>query len=168
MNCERIHKMAQSLVKKAGSRNPFVIADENSIFIKYINDFKKLKGMYMIIKRNRFIFINTNLSEQLQKVVCAHEIGHDILHRAYVDGAFHESSLFDTRNGFEYEANIFAAEIMLDDDIVESLAKEGISENDMASMLGVDRNIVELKLISMNKRGYKFKIGYNYNSRFLA
>ena len=53
MNCEAIHKMAQSLVEKSGSRNPFVIADSNSIIIKYINDFKTLKGMYMIIKRNR-------------------------------------------------------------------------------------------------------------------
>lgn len=168
MNCEAIHKMAQSLVEKSGSRNPFVIADSNSIIIKYINDFKTLKGMYMIIKRNRFIFVNTNLPEGIQKVVCAHEIGHDMLHKDYIEGAFHETALFDTKNTFEYEANMFAAEIMIDDKLLKSLAEEGMSIEAIASSLGIDKNIVELKFISMNKRGYKFKLPHTYNSGFLA
>lgn len=156
MNCERIKKMADALVKKTGSRNPFVIADENSIFIRYINDFKTLKGMYTVIKRCRFIFINANLPEEIQRVVCAHEIGHDMLHREMAQmGAISETSLFDTKNSFEFEANVFAAELLIDDNMAISMAREGMSIGNIASSLSLDPGIVEIKFLSLGRRGHK-------------
>jgi len=169
MNCESIKRMADSLVKKSESRNPFVIADENSIIIKYINDFKTLKGMYAVIKRNRFVFINANLPEQMQKVVCAHEIGHDMLHRFMAEmGAISETALFDTKNSFELEANIFAADLLIDDNIAITLAKDGMSVSEIASALDLDKNIVEIKFLSLSRRGYKINLSFSFKSAFLA
>ena len=169
MKCESIKRMADALVKKSESRNPFVIADENSIFIKYINDFKTLKGMYTVIKRNRFIFINANLPEQMQKVVCAHEIGHDMLHRFMADmGAISETALFDIKNTFELEANIFAAELLIDDSMAIALAKDGMSVSEIASVLDLDQNIVEIKFLSLSRRGYKVNLSFTFKSSFLV
>lgn len=170
LNCESIKKMADSLVKKAGSRNPFVIADENSIFIRYINDFKTLKGMYTVIKRCRFIFINANLPEELQRVVCAHEIGHDALHRYMAQmGAISETALFDTKNSYEFEANVFAAELLIDDNMALSMARDGMSVGAIAQSLGLDPNIVEIKFLSLSRRGHKINnVPFSFKSAFLA
>lgn len=169
MNCESIKKMADRLVKKAGSRNPFVIADENSIIIKYINDFKTLKGMYTVIKRNKFIFINANLPEEIQKVVCAHEIGHDIIHSFMAEmGAVSETTLFDTKNSFEFEANVFAAELLIDDNLALAMARDGMSISDIASSLCLDKNIVEIKFLSLQRRGNKINVPFSFKSSFLA
>lgn len=169
MNCESIKKMADRLVKKAGSRNPFVIADENSIIIKYINDFKTLKGMYTVIKRNKFIFINANLPEEIQKVVCAHEIGHDTIHSFMAEmGAVSETTLFDTKNSFEFEANVFAAELLIDDNLALAMARDGMSISDIASSLCLDKNIVEIKFLSLQRRGNKINVPFSFKSSFLA
>ena len=69
--------------------------------------------MYKIIKRNRVIFINSNLPEYLQKIVCAHELGHDILHRHLAKNvALQEFMLYDMTSRPEYEANMVAADIL--------------------------------------------------------
>lgn len=169
MNCESIKKMADKLVKKAGSRNPFVVADEMGINIKYINDFKTLKGMYTVILRNRFIFINAALTEEIQKIVCAHEIGHDVMHSFMAKmGAVSETTLFDTKNSFEFEANVFAAELLIDDNIALAMAREGMAISEIASALCLDKNIVEIKFLSLSRRGHKINIQFNFKTSFLA
>ena len=81
MNPELLYRAGSRIVKRCGTREPFSIADEMGIKVLFCDNFGPLKGMYRVIKRNRFIFINQNLSDQMQRIVCAHEIGHDQLHR---------------------------------------------------------------------------------------
>ena len=83
--------------------------------------------MYRVIKRSRFIFINENLSGRMQRIVCAHELGHDQLHRNLAKGsAIQEFMLYDMTTKPEYEANIVAAEILLDtDEILEYIYDYG-------------------------------------------
>ena len=56
--------------------NPFSGSDS-----PVCENFSSLKGMYRVIKRNRFIFLNNSLDENMLRIVCAHELGHDQLHR---------------------------------------------------------------------------------------
>lgn len=55
-----IFNKANSIVKKLGTRNPFVIADELGIKV-YFHEFQDLLGMYRIILRQRSVFLNSNL-----------------------------------------------------------------------------------------------------------
>ena len=83
MNAEQLSKVGSDLVQRCGTRDPFQIA--NALGINVMDDCENLgslKGMYCIVKRNRFIFLNKDLSPQMKRIVCAHEIGHDQLHRA--------------------------------------------------------------------------------------
>lgn len=86
-------------------------------------DFKKQKGVYMVIERNPFIFLKNDLHPVMRSIVLLHEIGHDLLHKeeAVKFGGFKEFNIFEMCNRrMEFEANIFAAEIMLsDDDMLE-------------------------------------------------
>ena len=75
--------------------------------------------MYRVIKRNRFIFLNNSLDENMLRIVCAHELGHDQLHRNMAKTTpIHEFMLYDMKSKPEYEANIVAAEILMDSDEV--------------------------------------------------
>lgn len=75
MNAENLSKVGSRLVKRCGTRDPFSIARQLGIEVLFCEDFGPLKGMYRVIKRSRFIFINENLSGQMQRIVCAHELG---------------------------------------------------------------------------------------------
>lgn len=86
------------------------------------------------------IFINNQLSEQMQRIVCAHELGHDQLHRNLAkDNPLREFMLYDMRTKPEYEANIVAAEILLDnDELLEYIYQYRFSAEQIARAMETD------------------------------
>ena len=125
----------------------------------YIDDFDPLKGMYRVIKRNRFIFINRDLSPRIRRIVCAHEIGHDRLHRHLAKGnSLQEFMLYDMTRKPEYEANIVAAEILLDtDELLEYIYDYGYSSEQIAEAMQTDINLVALKVAHLTQTGHKLR-----------
>ena len=80
-------KLAAILCDAAARRDPFQIAKELGIIVlDDCENFGQLKGMYRVVKKNRFIFLNQDLSPQTKRIVCTHEIGHDRLHHALAKG----------------------------------------------------------------------------------
>lgn len=167
VNC--IYDSVQSKIKKSRTRNPFTIAEDNGIMLIFDSNLNKMKGMYTIIKRNRIIIINDNMPERMQQIVCAHELGHDALHREFArNGGLREFMLYDMKSRPEYEANMFAADLLLEDDDMMELAKDGYDMQQVAGMLNTDINLVGLKMASMNYRGYDLRIGIEPRSDFLG
>lgn len=149
MNAEQLSKVGSDLVRRCGTRDPFQIA--NALGINIMDDCENLgslKGMYCIVKRNRFIFLNKDLSPQMKRIVCAHEIGHDRLHRALAKKhGLQEFVLYDMATKPEYEANIVAAEILLDsDEILEYIYDYGYTSEQIARAMHTDINLVALKI----------------------
>ncbi len=139
------------------------------IEVLFRNDFIKLKGLYRVIQRNRFIFLNDNLSEQVQTLVCAHELGHDAHHRKLADdNPFREYVLYSMNTRPEYEANLFAASLLLPDDEVHEYALEGHDVVQIAGMMNTDINLILIKMADMNSRGYSFNNPYIPRSDFLG
>lgn len=158
MSADEIYKKAQLLIKKSGTNDPFVIASDNNIMVKTVTDFKSLKGLYTIIKRKRVIILNGNLPYEEQKIVCAHEIGHDIMHREYAKNkVLHEYVLCDIKAKTEYEANMFAADILFDDSEIYKLAcAYECDAEKIAEKLNSNADIIKIKLLNMNLRGFYF------------
>ena len=164
-----IHDEARQLVQRYGTRDPFRIAEELGIHVLYDNDFKALKGMYKIIQRSRFIILNGNLSDRDQRTVCAHELGHDRLHRHFAKtSALQEFMLYDMRSRPEYEANIFASELLIDDDDVFELIQEERDICHIASELGEDINMVLIKIDELRQQGYDLRVPYRPQADFLG
>ena len=159
MSAYSLSKAGSSLVKRCGTRDPFRIAHELGIEIMFCSDFGTLKGMYRVIKRNRFIFINDDLSGQMQRIVCAHELGHDQLHRNLAKGnALQEFMLYDMTTKPEYEANIVAAEILLDtDEVLEYIYQYGYTSEQIARAMHTDINLVALKIAHLAETGYNLR-----------
>ena len=161
MTCRDAYKLPRKLVRKYKTRDPFVLAEKLGIIIKFCTDFVKQRGASAIVLGNRVIFINANQSEQMQRMVCAHELGHLLLHRkCYSEAAWvlnHE--LFDIKDDLEYEANVFAAYFLIDDADMFDCLHEGYNIVSAASSLDVNVNLLMLKLVEMNKQeGFNFQI----------
>ncbi len=166
---DTIVETGAALVEKCGTRDPFRIAKEIGIRVKFVDGFSTLKGCYQIILRNRWIFINSNLRPSMRRIVCAHEIGHDQLHRRMVDGgrSMMEFELYDMKNRPEYEANIFASELLLDtDEILDYIYNYRYDVQQIAAIMKSDVNLVALKISTLTKDGYQLRIP-DYKNNFL-
>ena len=156
-----VFKLPRKLVRKYHTSNPFTLAKRLGIIVKYCSDFVKQRGASAIILGNRFIFINTNLSEQMQIMVCAHELAHQLLHKSHYgkEAWVLNHELFDLRDELEYEANVFAANLLIDDDEMFDLLHEGCNIVATASGLGINVNLLVLKMVEMNKQqGFNFQV----------
>ena len=76
--------------------------------------------------------------------------------------------LYDMAARPEYEDNVFAAEILLDDDEIYVLAKEGYDIPGIAAKLGTDYNLLLIKMNEMVKRGYALYAPPGADTRFLG
>jgi Zn-dependent peptidase ImmA (M78 family) len=103
----------------------------------------------------------------MNAIVCAHELGHDQLHRVLAkDTPFQEFMLYDMASRTEYEANIFAAELLLDTGSVLEYVKNGYDSLQIASATGTDINLVALKVDSLIRSGYDLR-EQPHDSKFL-
>ena len=158
-NTSEIVRKANHLVKECGTRDPNRIARELGIEVMPC-DFKRQKGAYKVILRNRFIFIKQDLHPVMERIVLLHEIGHDTLHRAEASkaGVLQEFNIFNMQNiRMEYEANIFASQVALDDDEFLELCDRGYDTQQIASALHSDINLVALKADTLISQGYRLR-----------
>lgn len=138
-----IKQKANSMARKYNSRNPLEIIKNLNVILVYY-PLKDVRGFYQFFQRNNIIYIDDNLPENEQIVVCAHELGHMLLHK-------NSNALFmDTRTHFvttkyENEANTFAAELLIPDSII--LENPGMTKNQIARLTGYDEKIMEFKKI---------------------
>lgn len=168
MRRDTVRLAAEKLARRFGTRNPFDIAEGLGVTVLFRPDFKKLKGLYHVIARNRFIFISGALPPALQAIVCAHELGHDALHRDLAAGsAFHEYALF-VQSPVEHEANLFAASLLLPDEAVLEAVRETDDIAQASEYLGTDINLLLIKLRDLNARGYRFNTAFDVPSDFLG
>ena len=116
-------------------------------------------GMYRVIRRNRFIFLNKELSDKMLRIVCAHELGHDQLHRRLAQAnCLHEFMLYDMTTRPEYEANIVAAEILIDtDELLEYIYSYNYSAEQIAMAIDTEINLVALKIAHLTGLGYELR-----------
>lgn len=168
MSQRYIHTLAQELVDRFGTRDPFAIAGELGAHIKFVDNFVSLKGMYRVILGERYIFISNHLEERTQRIVCAHELGHDQLHRALATHSIiQEFMLYDMNSRPEYEANLFAAALLLDDESIQECAADGCDVLQTAMRLETDINLVLIKMAQMNERGHNFNTPARSDTTFL-
>ena len=72
-------------------------------------------------------------------------------------------------NETEYQANLFAADLLIEDEAVEQLSKnEDLDYFSFCSSLYTTPELMSFKLYSLMKRGQKYNMPMDINSGFLA
>lgn len=150
----RIAGLADRLCEKHGTRNPFDIAEADGVILRFCPEFQTLRGMYKVILGQRFVFLNGNMKRREARQVLAHELGHDTLHREMAkDTIVQDHFLLDMTLKPEYEANLFASQLLYGDEKVLSLLRAGKSASECAALLGAPMPLFELKMKILEQRG---------------
>ena len=137
-----IRKKVAYLKKKYDTSNPFDLAACLGIKVIF-EDLGTINGYYNKQLRMRQIHINQNLPEHIQKLTCAHELGHALLH-PNANTPFLRNSTFYSVDKLEIEANAFAAELLISDDDIDE--HKNYTVNQFARMLGYREELIRLKL----------------------
>lgn len=166
----RAFALPRRLIRRFQTRDPFTIAEGMGITVLIRTDFVRQKGVFAVIGNISFIFINGNLSEYMQRLVCAHELGHALLHRRLgaMPGGMMEFEIFDITDAAEYEANVFAANLLMDEQEVLEMAREGYDVIYIAKKLNINVNILLVKLNEMRSKGYDLRVPYEPARKFLG
>ena len=141
-------RIAESLVRKCGTRNPFRIADALG-FIVIQTPLQGIRGFYQYLNRCHIIYVDSALNEQDSRFVCAHEIGHVLLHRGY-NRIFMDTHTYFAVNKFEIEANRFSVDLLFDDNELRDLLEYPIQI--AADCMGVSTELAEYRMRSITPR----------------
>lgn len=119
MNNELVVESVNNLIKIFGTRDPFIIAEKIGINVQFREYSKNIKGYCINTYGDINIIINSSYDKIAQNIICAHELGHAILHAEKFDNIFSVSFQKYEIDFLERQANIFAAALLLKGDELE-------------------------------------------------
>ncbi len=155
---------AEALFRRFKTRDPFLIAKHLGITVILLDTLTHLRGFFRVIRQNAYLFINAALSPEERRVVCAHELGHARLHKADTPSL----RISDGGRGKqELEANLFAAALLIPAEELRPLLLEEKSAREAAAVLGVDENLVALRVKMLSSKDRAARIP-DYDPLFLA
>jgi Zn-dependent peptidase ImmA (M78 family) len=137
-----IKSVVEKIKRKYKTSEPFELCSLMGITVLY-SDLGSIRGIYQYKYKKRMIHINCNLDSYLKRQVCAHELGHAVLHRK-TNTVFLDAFTYLPVEKVEIEANIFAAELLIGD--IDPKHYEGYCLSQVASCLEVSEKMMEYKV----------------------
>ena len=151
-----IASVAADTADAYSTRDPFSIAEAEGVRVCFY-DLGSLNGMYTVLGGVSFIAISSALAKSEARLVCAHELGHHFLHKSLAENtALADSALFAGGGRLEYEANVFAAELLVSDDALCEAVKICPDIACAASELDVHPEIIAVKSEILRSKGLNF------------
>ncbi|HAB9977039.1 TPA_asm: ImmA/IrrE family metallo-endopeptidase [Listeria monocytogenes] len=112
-------EMMNKVIIKYKTSNPLELCDFLNIIVTPWDLSSDTNGFYKYVRRNRFIFYNSNLLEHQIKYVVAHELGHALMHTR-LNATFTKSINWSSLSKIELEAHQFAVNLLLSDIDIEN------------------------------------------------
>ncbi|OMP67183.1 ImmA/IrrE family metallo-endopeptidase [Domibacillus epiphyticus] len=134
------------IIEKHATSDPIKIAEQCGILLSY-EALGNILGYFSSYKRVKFIHINNKLNEHSQRFVCAHELGHALLHPKANTSFLKQKTLFSV-DRVEVEANAFAVELLLSDEKLQEYSNSNLSIFQIGEIYGIPRELVALKTVS--------------------
>ncbi|CWU05832.1 ImmA/IrrE family metallo-endopeptidase [Listeria monocytogenes] len=127
-----VNEMVKTLKNKHNTSDPFELCELLNIIVTPWNMSTDTNGFYKYVRRNRFIFYNSNLLEHQIKYVVAHELGHALMHTR-LNATFTKSIHWSSLSKIELEAHQFAVSLLLSDIDIENFD----TTNDICLFTGI-------------------------------
>lgn len=138
--------IAEKLIKKYKTNNPFSLAEHVGILVTYEQLLPETLGFFSNKFRIKIIHINNSIPYELSKFVCAHELGHAIMHQ-HVNTPFLLNNTFLSVAKIEREANLFGVEIIIPDGDLKNI--EDCTIGNLSKIYSVPEDIIRLKYLSI-------------------
>lgn len=137
-----IPKIIDTLVRKYHTRNPFEIIENMNVILVFY-PLEEVKGFYQYFQRNNLIYIDERLSDKEKMFVCAHELGHMLIHKN-ANAIFMDSQTYLNTSKYENEADRFAINLLISDDDIENNLEYSV--NQLSRLFGYHEKLIELRL----------------------
>lgn len=136
-----VRRCAAELSRQHGTNDPFELCDR--LNIKFLHwPLEDMRGYFYQNENGRIIVLNTNLKPWEDRFVCAHEIGHFLLHGGF-NRVFLDSRTFLNPSRYEKEANEFGMYLLFPEDSV--LLEYGDTVQTIAANIGLSEDLVSLR-----------------------
>lgn len=139
---DHVREIAQHMMKKYKTNDPFELAEYLKIKIMYEYLGKHARGFYQSCPKVKIIHINNELDNADRRIVCSHELGHALLH-SKLNIIFLQKHTFCVKNKFEREANTFAAELLIPSGLL--LENPDYSIDQIAALHNIPVELLKLK-----------------------
>ena len=125
--------------------DPFDVISGKNIML-FNEELGSIRGYYNLVLRQKQIHINCHLTETARIFTAAHELGHAILHPK-ANTPFLTAHTYQSVNKLEIEANKFAVEFLISDELLTEYFKyREYSIEQVARLLGYRKELIELRL----------------------
>ena len=138
-----VHSIVERTIKKYKTRSPYELADLMRISISQC-ELGTIRGYYSKKFRIKQIVLNCNLSENDERFVLAHELGHAIMHENLNTPFLTEKTML-SKNKYEREANTFAVELLVPDTAITE--NPDLTIGQLARMTGYSEELLKSKKI---------------------
>lgn len=139
---DTIKSKVKRLVQLYNTNNPFeMVKGMNVILVYYPLD--GVRGFYQYFQRNNIIYLDEKLSPHEQAFVLSHEMGHMFLHKKS-NAIFMDTRTQFNTSKYEIEANRFAMELLLPDNIL--IEYQEYTTEQISRITGYSQNLIELRL----------------------
>ncbi|MGG5461199.1 ImmA/IrrE family metallo-endopeptidase [Clostridium sp. B9] len=139
-----IKNIVNQLVKKYGTRDPFILAKARGMRICK-KSLGKIYGYSSTYKRIMSIHINSEYPEEIQRLVCAHELAYLLM---YPKSTCHVVlDLSGSKNpDFEKYIKLFMAHLLISDEMLKKYIGEKADR--LAECEGIPLELVQVRLNS--------------------
>ena len=145
-----IKSCVKRVVKRYRTNDPFAIAEKRGILI-ITENLGNILGYFHTNRRIQMIHLNQSLDGPMKRFVCAHELGHAVLHPK-VNTPFLRRSTLLSVDKIEREANEFAVELLVPDEDVFSTFRSATMQ-EVAARYGVPYELMRLKRLDAARKG---------------
>ncbi|MBE6906034.1 MAG: ImmA/IrrE family metallo-endopeptidase [Ruminococcaceae bacterium] len=140
---EAIKNTAVGLAARFGTSDPFEICEGLDVCVLRAALPQTIRGFYTFIMGIQMIYLNAGLSDgQERKAVCAHELGHAVLHAGHNFMFLKENTGFIAAR-FEREADLFAGYLLLDEQTIYDCRCNGWTAGQIAHMTALPERVVD-------------------------
>ena len=157
MTIEKIWNECRRLHETYGDLSPWDLCDAENIQVLCVpmgTQPGACKGFFLRRFGVSCITVNADLSRETMRAVLWHELGHALLHRDEAEQTeLVDFALAGNTDVLEYEANLFAAEMMISDSRILELLKEERTVFEAASETDVPPELVDYKIRILQHRG---------------
>lgn len=156
------------LVRQHHSRDPEELALAEGIIVSY-KDLGGLKAFFCVVHGERNIVVNREVEPELLPLVLAHELGHAVLHTelAAAQPLLDHSLFHGVASRPEYEANLFAADLLIPEKSLRSLLPRAEDIYQLAADLSVPAPLLLFKLKLLQLGGEDLPLPLPPDSQFL-
>ncbi len=129
-------KLTDKLARNHGTRDPIRISGD----LGYIIISTPLSGYYQYVHRCSIIYMDSKLLDEERKWVCAHELGHSLLHKG-LNRVFMDKKTHMVTSRFESASDHFTVDLLYSDDELHEY--RDCSFDTVAKCLGVSSSLAE-------------------------